>query len=633
MFRFFRKTKPNLYQKKFLRYQKRRQAQCPLDLAKVRVPCETGLVSVVLPVYNGGDYVAQAVESVLRQTYRKLELIIVNDGSTDDTAERIAGYASDPRVQIISQENRKLPAALNRGFAAANGEFFTWLSADNLMLPDFLCTLVTELNEDPALGMVYGNMRLINSRGRILRGRRWYERPFFSGNVILPSITSELNTYPNNTIGAAFLYRASAAALVGGYSERRFGTEDYDFWMRMNELCEIRHSRAKKPLYLYRMHHRSLTARDKELGITQNRYKLMLFDDFRRDFLLSPILWDGPDGQGDRAAACELGGAVRICRRPDTNFLMDGYQFYVSAAADNLYRVPYGGGWYSASDPETEQALLETLARTELLRRFEARIESEKAYAKKLSVIVCTCGKSEVLEECMQSLCNQEDARGEYEILLVDNAQFETDYAAYIQTLKQRHLSAELRYVRMPLPGLSRARNAGLWAAVGENLLYIDDDAVAAPDLVRRMNDCFDAHPEAGVIGGEVALVVPRDVPPELVEGRRGLWSEFLIGTDYREVKQPHEFPFGACFGVRTQALMQLGGFRSEYGRVGDGYDGGEETQVCHMMKILHKKVGLCGAARVLHKVAASRFTPEHIEKTQAAARETAARLARDLYL
>lgn len=270
----------------------------PLHSADIRTGGEKGLVSVVLPVYNCEKYLEESVKSVLSQSYSNLELIIVDDGSTDNSG-RIADVfmSEDSRVSVIHQKNLTLPVALNNGFTGAKGEFFTWTSADNRMLPNCLEILVSSLSEDRDTDMVFGNMRLIDENGDILRGYGWYELPPFSGNVILPHSTENLNVHANNTIGAAFLYRSGAAAVLGGYSEFKYMLEDYDYFMRMNSLLSIKHTKNKKPLYEYRMHSGSLTAHDAELGITASRPALMELDSIRRKFYTKPVYFyaDGID--------------------------------------------------------------------------------------------------------------------------------------------------------------------------------------------------------------------------------------------------------------------------------------------------------------------------------------------------
>ncbi len=282
----------------FLKMKSVISRRAPLHSADIRTGGEKGLVSVVLPVYNCEKYLEESVRSVLSQSYSNLELIIVDDGSTDNSGRIADSFMSeDSRVSVIHQKNLTLPVALNNGFAAARGEFFTWTSADNRMLLNCLEVLVSSLSVDRDTDMVFGNMRLIDEEGNLLRGYGWYEIPPFSGNVILPDSAESLNVRANNTIGAAFLYRAGAAAVLGGYSEFKYMLEDYDYFMRMNSLLSIRHTKNKKPIYEYRMHSGSLTAHDAELGITASRPALMELDSIRRKFYAKPLYFyaDGVD--------------------------------------------------------------------------------------------------------------------------------------------------------------------------------------------------------------------------------------------------------------------------------------------------------------------------------------------------
>lgn len=275
----------------FEEYKKRFRKIYGDVLNQIKDTGEPGLVSVVLPVYNGEKYLDLAIKSVLNQTYSNWELIIVNDGSVDkshDIAQRYARHIHGIKY-INSPQNIKLPGALNAGFREACGEYYTWLSHDNVMLPKFLEIMVSELKENQKAAMVYGNMRLIDAGGKTLRGYGWYELPPLSGNVILPSSVRDLNDVANNTIGAAFMYRAKAARFLGEYDSNRFGIEDYDYWMRMNEIFNIIHTNTAEPLYLYRFHKDSLTARDKEFKITENRPQLMEFDKARRRYLTEGI--------------------------------------------------------------------------------------------------------------------------------------------------------------------------------------------------------------------------------------------------------------------------------------------------------------------------------------------------------
>jgi glycosyltransferase involved in cell wall biosynthesis len=229
---------------------------------------------------------------VLRQTYRNLELILVDDGSVDETPRVLDSYRHDPRVRIIRQTNRKLPAALNTGFAEYKGEYRTWTSDDNVMLPDMLQELVEFLEHHADVEMVYADQELIDENGEPLLQSDYcpgYQTPPGGNLICWPRDPGELNFVQNNYLGACFLYRAWAGMLVGDYSTSLFGFEDYDYWMRMNALFRVRHFGRRRSLYRYRVHRKSLSSRDTELQITQRVREFMASEAARREFFAQPF--------------------------------------------------------------------------------------------------------------------------------------------------------------------------------------------------------------------------------------------------------------------------------------------------------------------------------------------------------
>lgn len=114
-------------------------------------------VSVVIPAYNAGMYIADAVSSILRQPHRPLEIIVVNDGSTDDTPARVAQFGD--AVTLLTQEHQGINAALNHGIRAAHGEWLAFLDADDLWTPDHLAQEFDAFSADPALHCVYGHVQ------------------------------------------------------------------------------------------------------------------------------------------------------------------------------------------------------------------------------------------------------------------------------------------------------------------------------------------------------------------------------------------------------------------------------------------------------------------------------------------
>jgi len=660
----------NLYQYKFLRYKEDREKVYPLDLEKVHVPEIKNLVSVILPVYNGGDILADSIESVLCQTYTNFELIIINDGSVDDTLSIAKSYAQkDSRIRVLTQENKKIPRTLSRGFKEARGEFLTWTSADNVMDEDFLEKMVAEMKENPKTAMVWANMRLIDAKGKKLRKHGWFEYPIGSSNVIFPNNACELNTYANNTIGAAFMYRKAAAEILGDYSSYRHTLEDYDYWMRMNSLLKLEHTSFVKPVYSYRWHDGSLTAKDKELGITENRYRLMVFDDFRRDFYLIPLLWYVKTDEKNQELAEEfkekITSAGHIILEKE-----DFEQLFFGGSPSNLIYINFGGEGpeenlpndtirvgvntkdsddfdfvvnintdkgeclgYVFDDIQTMFSFVDAKSRNDMLYAIEGRVEDPKPYSKRLSVVLCTYKISETLKDCMEALCNQKAKSEDFEIVFVNNNFKDKSLKEFVQETKQKYPQLDISNITAPQKGLSFARNCGMWAARGEIILYVDDDSIANKNVIAETIRSFEGRKDLGACGGQVLLTVPDEAKELVNKNTIGLWSNLSIpGSGFRYAENYGDFPYGANFAVRNSCLRMIGGFRCNYGRVGDNFAGGEETLVCFMMEDIHKKIGLNADSIVEHRVNPDRFNLMHIEKTAYSGIMTQFRLRRDLY-
>ena len=214
-------------------------------------------ISVILPVYNGEEHVGEAIESVLNQTYSNLELVIVNDCSTDTTLKILESYArKDSRIRIITNPvNYMLPRSLNEGFLNATGEYFTWTSDDNRYKPEALEKLIKILQNDKDAVMVYSDFSVIDGEDRFI-------------DLAQKDEPDKLPFY--NPVGACFLYTREVAQKVGGYDANLFLAEDYDYWIRIWREGKVVHS--KEDLYLYRLHDKSLTSTRKD-AIQSQVYK------------------------------------------------------------------------------------------------------------------------------------------------------------------------------------------------------------------------------------------------------------------------------------------------------------------------------------------------------------------------
>jgi len=126
----------------------------------------TKLVSVIIPVYNSAQFLKESLESVLNQTYQNIEIICIDDGSTDNSLEILESYSD--KITIISQENKGLASALNTGIKQMKGDWFKWFSPDDVMYPYTIETLI-DTAKKYSNTIVYSNWDIINEKGNTIR--------------------------------------------------------------------------------------------------------------------------------------------------------------------------------------------------------------------------------------------------------------------------------------------------------------------------------------------------------------------------------------------------------------------------------------------------------------------------------
>lgn len=212
-------------------------------------------VSVVMPVYNAEAYLAEAVESVLGQTFRDLELVAVDDASTDGGPDILEAYArKDPRVRVLrNPRNLMISRSLNAGLARARGEYLARMDADDVSLPDRLAKQVAYLDAHPRVGIVGGSMLITDAAGRVT-GERHY-------HLTDTAIRRHLFRYSPFSHPLVMM-RTALARQVGGYLPEYDFAEDYELYFRLGRVAEF--GNLPDVLLKYRVVPRSLT-----LGVTR----------------------------------------------------------------------------------------------------------------------------------------------------------------------------------------------------------------------------------------------------------------------------------------------------------------------------------------------------------------------------
>ncbi len=200
-------------------------------------------VSIVIPTYNRSDLLKVALISCLEQTYRDFEVIVVDDGSTDDTKQMVESLNSE-KVQYIYQENCGRSKARNNGIAQARGKYITFLDSDDIYLPQKLAVQVKTLDQNPAFGMVYSSAFNVDIDGEI--------HPYVYPATASGNIYKEIALYLPLTICLpTVMARREVFEKVGVFDERQNRFEDTDMWRRISKqykilaieepLCKIRY--------------------------------------------------------------------------------------------------------------------------------------------------------------------------------------------------------------------------------------------------------------------------------------------------------------------------------------------------------------------------------------------------------
>ncbi len=191
---------------------------------------DTPLVSVVTAAYNMGQYLHEAVTSVLAQDWPALEVIVVDDGSTDDTPRVCETWRDEPRVRVIRQPNQGQTVAKNAGLKAARGVYVGFCDADNAWLPGKLRRQLPALQANPRAGVVYGDIALIGARGEPLptpRVRRHGGR--ITGRLLADNFVTFNTTLVPRRVLEEF----------GGFDESLRMAIDYDLWLRVSTKYEF----------------------------------------------------------------------------------------------------------------------------------------------------------------------------------------------------------------------------------------------------------------------------------------------------------------------------------------------------------------------------------------------------------
>ncbi len=486
-------------------------------------------VSVVIPTFNNAEYVLEAVRSVLGQSYPDLEVLVVDDGSTDNTREAVTGIA-DGRVRYISMDHRRGNYfARNKGISEARGQFLAFLDADDIWMRDKLSKQMAALERIPEAGVSFTDHLLFEDG----------DRRSFSKDCI--------NTYPdeardhsrflrrllrgNFIITSSVVVRKEILDRLGPFDTAFHNAMDYDMWLRIvfNTKCYY----IPEALVLKRNH---------QGNISRNKVTSMIAVSYILDKFLA-----------EKARHAFFSADFESLIRQQKEFARYhlGLEYLMAQDFENAKRcleachVP--GKFFFRTvallAARTQSKLLLAAIRRYRKMRVESQLkpqnlpeapntpdgrERPQTPALKLSVIIPTLNRPSDLTVALESLARQ--TRPPEEVFIMDQSEND-DTRRTVEAIQAKYLSraASFIYIHQKEKSCVRARNAGMEKITGDIVSFLDDDSEVRDNYYERIMDYFEKNPTWGGIGGSL-------IREDMLKGLKGwvrilLWKFFLISN------------------------------------------------------------------------------------------------------
>lgn len=209
------------------------------------------MITVYITNYNYGNYIEEAIESVLQQQEVDFELLIIDDGSTDNSRDIIERYRSNDKTTIIYQQNKGLNITNNIALQLANGEYIMRLDADDYLAQGALHKLSIQLIQDQTIGLVFPDYYIVDAVGNILEHHKRHD------------FREEVTLYDQAAHGACTMIRVDFLKALGGYNENYKCQDGYELWIKFTSRHKV--VNVKEPLFFYRQHGSNLTSNENKI--------------------------------------------------------------------------------------------------------------------------------------------------------------------------------------------------------------------------------------------------------------------------------------------------------------------------------------------------------------------------------
>ena len=488
------------------------------------------LVTIVIPSYNYGHFIEETIDSILQQRYTNYEIIVIDDGSTDNTREVLQCYGD--RINYIYQENQGLSAARNHGLQLASGEYIIFLDADDFLLPHILEKQVAALDNNSDLGFVICGWHIVNETGEILSDvELWHG---------LPQLNAEAWVKWRPLLPSATLFRRHWLEKVDGFSTEAFPAEDIDCVLRMVALgCQS--DWVKSIGVCYRQHGQTITQNTERQVAAFER----LYDRFFARADLTPevrkleketryntLIW----------CAWRLYHTGRLARTIE--YLRKSLQYTSLSPVETI------NNWISFFDENCQgghnyqfDAYSFTTAPgwNDLI---ETTLQNKPP---RVSIIIPVYNGERYLQQTLESVFAQ--THTDYEVIVIDDGS--TDNT--LQILESNKDS--IRYVTQENQGVSAARNRGLYLARGELVAFLDADDLFLPHKLEKQIAVFDRFTDVGIVNSGFRII--NDADNTIVEVK--WWKDIPKLNDEAWLLYKPVLPSAMMF--RRFWLERVGGF------------------------------------------------------------------------
>jgi glycosyltransferase involved in cell wall biosynthesis len=512
----------------------------------------TTFVSVVIPCYNQGCYLTEAIQSCLDQDYPEKEIIVVNDGSPDNAGEVAQSF--EGRIVYIEQDNRGLSAARNAGIKAARGEYVALLDSDDTMLPGSLVVRAAFLDNNNSVALVCSDAVLFDESGDIGLKSGWSGRP---GNP---------HNFRWETVGfyatpSSVMVRRKVFDKAGLFDEDlRGGAEDWLMWVKMSQFVNMAY--LDRPLVKYRLHGASATRDTTKIDLG-NRTAV-------RSIVDSPELYEYPRHFRSRLLYYRFATAWRVEPKHTA------FSYLLRAFLTNPLEIPFGLGVIRRGITRT--LMRQRYGHDPYPRRVEVAVRPSPLRDRpqpdpglpRVSVIIPCFNQGRFLAEAIQSCLDQDYP--DKEIIVVNDGSTDDTRSVALG------FGNRIVYIEQVNSGVSVARNAAIAIATGSYLAFLDSDDTLLEESLWRRVAVLNTRPDIGLVCSDA-----------LTPGRKG--ELVLKSKESRTPRNKKSFRWetvGFCATtssvmVRKECMKEVGSFEAALRQGQDWYQWVKLSRVCDM--------------------------------------------------